>query len=145
MNPKKRKPDPETEGEGSSSHPAAKRIPGITETPKASTSDSPSASQDPQPVDTETPSDSRSVSAIGALEPPRARPSHTPASTVEGIDAERQEEAFAEADIMENELDNASLDVITLSRTVDYRESIRGYRDPDLSCTTGSSDGPTSH
>ena len=53
MNPKKRKPDPETEGEGSSSHPAAKRIPGVTETPKASTSDSPSASQDPQPVDTE--------------------------------------------------------------------------------------------
>ena len=37
MNPKKRKPDPETEGEGSSSHPAAKRIPGVTETPKAST------------------------------------------------------------------------------------------------------------
>ena len=113
MNPKKRKPDPETEGEGSSSHPAAKRIPGVTETPKASTSESPSASQDPQPVDTETPSDSRSISAIGALEPPRARPSHTPASTVEGTDAERQDEALTEADLMENSLDNASLDVMT--------------------------------
>ena len=56
MNPKKRKPDPETEGEGISSHPAAKRKPdGVNETPKASTSASPSASQDPQPVDTETP------------------------------------------------------------------------------------------
>ena len=112
MNPKKRKPDPETEGEGSSSHPAAKRIPGVTETPKASTSDSPSASQEPQPVET-TPSDSRSASAIGALEPPRARPSHTPASTVEGTDAERQEETPTEADLIENELDNASLDVMT--------------------------------
>ena len=109
MNPKKRKPDPETEGEGSSSHPAAKRIPGVTETPKASTSDSPSASQDPPPVDTETPSEPRSVSAIGALEPPRVRPSHTPAST----DAERQDEAFVEENIMENDLDNASLDVMT--------------------------------
>ena len=113
MNPKKRKPDPETEGEGSSSHPAAKRIPGVTETPKASTSDSPSASQDPQPVDTETPSETRSVSAIGALEPPRVRPSHTPASTVEGTDAERQEEALNEANIMETDLDNASLDALT--------------------------------
>ena len=113
MNPKKRKPDPETEGEGSSSHPAAKRIPGVTETPKASTSDSPSVSQDPQPVDTETPSDTRSVSAIGAIEPPRARPSHTPASTVEGTDVERQEEALTEASIMETDLDNASLDVMT--------------------------------
>ena len=113
MNPKKRKPDPETEGEGSSSHPAAKRIPGVTETPKASTSGSPSASQDPQPVDTETPSEARSVSAIGAIEPPRTRPSHTPASTVEGTDAERQEEALAEADIMETDLDNAALDVLT--------------------------------
>ena len=113
MNPKKRKPDPETEGEGSSSHPAAKRIPGVTETPKASTSDSPSASQDPQPVDTETPSETRSVSAIGAIEPPRVRPSHTPASTVEGTDAERQEEAVAEANIMETDLDNAPLDVLT--------------------------------
>ena len=90
MNPKKRKPDPETE-----------------------TSDSPSASQDPQPVDTETPSETRSVSAIGAIEPPRVRPSHTPASTVEGTDAERQEEAVAEATIMETDLDNASLDVMT--------------------------------
>ena len=69
LNPKKRKPDPETEGEGISSHPAAKRKPeGVTETPKASTSDSPSASQDPQPVETETPSETRSVSAIGAIE-----------------------------------------------------------------------------
>ena len=113
MNPKKRKPDPEMDGEGSSSHPAAKRIPGVAETPKASTTDSPSASQEPQPVDTETPSESRSVSAIGAIEPPRARPSHTPASTVEGTDAERQEESLAEAEVMENDLDNASLDVMT--------------------------------
>ena len=68
MNPKKRKPDPETEGEGASTHPAAKRKPeGGIDTPKASTSASPSASQDPPPVDTETPSESRSVSAIGAI------------------------------------------------------------------------------
>ena len=114
MNPKKRKPDAETEGEGISSHPAAKRKPeGVTETPKASTSDSPSASQDPQPVDTETPSETRSTSAIGAIEPPRVRPTHTPVSTVEGTDAERQEEAVAEANIMETDLDNASLDVMT--------------------------------
>ena len=64
-------------------------------------------------MDTETPSDTRSVSAIGALEPPRVRPSHTPASTVEGTDAERQEEALAEASIMETDLDNASLEVLT--------------------------------
>ena len=114
MNPKKRKPDPETEGEGISSHPAAKRKPeGVTETAKASTSDSPSASQDPQPVDTETPSETRSISAIGAIEPPRVRPTHTPVSTVEGTDVERQEEAVAEANIMETDLDNASLDVMT--------------------------------
>ena len=112
MNPKKRKPDPEIEGEGSSSHPAAKRTPGVTETPKPSTSGSPSASQEPQPVET-TPSDSRSASAIGALEPPRVRPSHTPASTVEGTDAERQEEGPTEVDLIEHELDNASLDVMT--------------------------------
>ena len=113
INPKKRKPDPETEGEGISSHPAAKRKPeGVTETPKASTSDSPSASHDPHPVDTETPSETRSASAIGAIEPPRVRPSHTPASTI-GTDAERQDEAVAEATIMETDLDNASLDVLT--------------------------------
>ena len=41
------------------------------------------------------------------------RPSHTPASTVEGTDAERQEEALTEASIMETDLDNASLDVLT--------------------------------
>ena len=114
MNPKKRKPDPETEGEGISSHPAAKRKPdGANETPKASTSVSPSASQDPQPVDTETPSESRSVSAIGVIEPPRVRPSHTPASTGEGTDVERQDEAVAQVNIMEMDLDNASLDVMT--------------------------------
>ena len=114
MNPKKRKPDPETEGEGISTHPAAKRKPdGGIETPKASTSASPSASQDPQPVDTETPSESRSVSAIGVIEPPRVRPSHTPISTVEGTDVERQEEAVAQVNIMETDLDNAPLDVMT--------------------------------
>ena len=114
MNPKKRKPDPETEGEGISTHPAAKRKPdGGNETPKASTSASPSASQDPQPVDTETPSESRSVSAIGVIEPPRVRPSHTPVSTVEGTDAERQDEAVAQVNIMETDLDNAPLDVMT--------------------------------
>ena len=114
MNPKKRKPDPETEGEGTSTHPAAKRKPeGGIETPKASTSASPSASQDPPPVDTETPSESRSVSAIGAMEPPRVRPSHTPASTVEGTDAERQDEAVAQVNIMESDLDNTPLDVLT--------------------------------
>ena len=113
INPKKRKPEPETEGEGISSYPAAKRKPeGVTETPKASTSGSPSASQDPPPVDTETPSETRSVSAIGAIEPPRVRPSHTPASTIEGTDVERQDEAITEATIMEVDLDNASLDVL---------------------------------
>ena len=44
MNPKKRKPDPETEREGISSHPAKRKPEGVTETPKASTSGSPSAS-----------------------------------------------------------------------------------------------------
>ena len=114
MNPKKRKPDPETEGEGLSSHPSAKRKPeGATETPKASTSASPSASQEPPTADLETPSESRSVSVSGVLEPPHARPSHTPVSTVEGTDVERQEEAVAQARIMEDDLDNASLDVMT--------------------------------
>ena len=114
MNPKKRKPDPETEGEGVSSHPSAKRKPeGAIETPKASTSASPSASQEPPTVDMETPSESRSVSASGVFEPPQARPSHTPVSTVEGTDVERQEEAIAQVRIMEDDLDNASLDVMT--------------------------------
>ena len=113
MNPKKRKPDPETEGEGISAHPSAKRKPeGATETPKASTSASPSASQEPLTVDMETPSESRSVSASGVIEPPHARPSHTPVST-EGTDVERQEEAVAQVRIMEDDLDNASLDVMT--------------------------------
>ena len=114
INPKKRKPDPESEGEGIPSHPATRRKPeGVTETPKASTSGSPSVSQDPQPVDTETPSETRSVSAIGAIEPPRVRPSHTPASTIEGTDVERQDDAVAEATTMEIDLDKASLDVLT--------------------------------
>ena len=114
MNPKKRKPNPETEGEGISSHPSAKRKPeGAIETPKASTSASPSASQEPQPIDLETPSESWSVSASGVFEPPHARPSHTPVSTVEGTDVERQEEAVAQVRIMENDLDNTSLDVMT--------------------------------
>ena len=112
MNPKKRKPDPETEGEGLPPHPSAKRKPeGAIETPKASTSASPSASQEQPTVDLETPSESRSVS--GAFEPPHARPSHTPASTVEGTDVERQEEVVAHARIMEDDLDNVSLDVMT--------------------------------
>ena len=114
MNPKKRKPTPETEGEGASPHPAAKRKPeGGSETPRASTSASPSASQEPPPVDTETPSETRSMSATGVLEPPRVRPSHTPASTVEGTDAERQDEVAAQADAMESDLDNTPLDVLT--------------------------------
>ena len=114
MNPKKRKPTPETEGEGASPHPATKRKPeGGSETPRASTSASPSASQEPPPVDTETPSETRSMSATGVLEPPRVRPSHTPASTVEGTDVERQDEVAAQADAMESDLDNAPLDVLT--------------------------------
>ena len=145
MNPKKRKPDPETEGEGSSSHPAAKRIPGVTETPKASASDSPSVSQDPQPVDTETPSDTRSVSAIGAIEPPRVRPSHTPASTVEGTDVERQDEALTAASIMETDLDNASLDVMTPEEQMFTGISIPGYPKSDLSYASGLGDSPRFH
>ena len=114
MNPKKRKPDPETEGEGISSHPSAKRKPeGATETPKASTSASPSASQEPPTVDLETPSESQSFSASGVLEPPHARPSHTPISTAEGTDVERHDEAVVQARIMEDDLDSASLDVMT--------------------------------
>ena len=114
MNPKKRKPDPETEGEGISPHPSAKRKPeGATETPKASTSASPSASQEPPTVDLETPSETQSLSASGVFEPPRARPSHTPISTAEGTDVERQDEAIVQARIMEDDLDNASLDVVT--------------------------------
>ena len=74
-------------------------------------------------MDTETPSETRSVSVIGAIEPPRVRPSHTPASTIEGTDVERQDEAVAEATIMETDLDNASLDVYDSRGTTDYRES----------------------
>ena len=62
-------------------------------------------------MDMETSSERRSISNR-AIEPPRVRPSRTPASTVEGTDAERQEEV-AEANIMETDLDNASLDVLT--------------------------------
>ena len=36
-----------------------------------------------------------------------------PPLLIEGTDAERQEEAVAEANIMETDLDNASLDVLT--------------------------------
>ena len=64
-------------------------------------------------MDTETPSETISVTAIGAMEPPHVRQSHTPASTVEGTDVERQEEVLAEANVMETDLDNASLDILT--------------------------------
>ena len=89
MNPKKRKPDPETEGEDVSRHPIAKRKPdGSTETPMASASASPSVSQEPPTAEMETPSDSHSRSASGVLEPPRARPTHTPKTPGDGTDEE---------------------------------------------------------
>ena len=140
MNPKKRKPDPETEGKGISSHPSAKREPeGAIETPKASTSASPSASQEPPTADLETPSESRSVSASGIFEPPHARPTHTtPVTTVEGTDVERQEEAVAQVRIMEDDLDNASLDVMTPEEQLITGDPIRDiqtmmyHADPEL-------------
>ena len=98
MNPKKRKPDPETEAEGVSRHPTAKRKPdGATETPMASASARPLASQEPPIAEMETPSESHSRSASGVLEPPRARPTHTPRTPGDGTDEERQEEALVTA------------------------------------------------
>ena len=114
MNPKKRKSDLEPESEGISSHPSAKRKPeGTTDTPKASTSASPSVSQEPQTIDLETPSETQSLSTAGVLEPPRVRPTHTPISTGEGTEVERQDEVVGQARIMEDDLDTAPLDVIT--------------------------------
>ena len=146
MNPKKRKPDPEPESEGISSHPSAKRKPeGATETPKASTSASPSASQEPPTVDLETPSETQSLSASGALEPPRARPSHTPNSTVEGTEVERQDEVIAQARIMEDDLDNASLDVMTPEEQLISGKSTQGYSDIDISRTSSVDISPRIH
>ena len=66
LNPKKRKPDPETEGEGISRHPTAKRKPeGATETPLASVSASPSASHEPPTTEMGTPSEPHSRSTSG--------------------------------------------------------------------------------
>ena len=114
MNPKKRKPDPETEGEGVSRHPTAKRKPeGAIETPMASASASPSASQEPPTAEMETPSESHSTSASGVLEPPRARPTHTPKTPGDGTDGERQEEVLVAATALENELDDLPLDIVT--------------------------------
>ena len=82
LTPKKRKPDPETEGEGISRHPIAKRRPeGATETPLASVSASPSASQEPPTTEMGTPSESHSRSTSGVPNPPRVRPTHTPKNT----------------------------------------------------------------
>ena len=114
MNPKKRKPDPETEGEGISRHPTAKRKPdGATETPMASASASPSASQEPPTAEMETPSESHSRSASGITEPPRARPTHTPKTPGDGTDEERQEEALVTATAVENDLDRLPLEVMS--------------------------------
>ena len=114
MNPKKRKPDPETEGEGITRHPTAKRKPdGTTETPMGSASASPSASQEPPTVELETPSESHSRSASGLFEPPHVRPTHTPISTGEGTDVERQEEVMVEAAAIEREVGELPLNIMT--------------------------------
>ena len=114
MNPKKRKPDPETECEGISRHPTAKRKPdGATETPMASASASPSASQEPPTVEMETPSESHSRSASGLIEPPHAQPTRTPLSTGEGTDVERQEEVLVVAAAVEREVDELPLEIMT--------------------------------
>ena len=114
MNPKKRKPDPETEGEGISRHPTAKRKPdGATETPMASASASPSASQEPPTAEMETPSESHSRSASGIVETPRARPTHTPKTPGDGTDEERQEEALVMAAAVENELDRLPINIMS--------------------------------
>ena len=114
MNPKKRKPDPGTEGEGVSRHPTAKRKPeGVTETPMASASASPSASQEPSTTEMGTPSEPQSRLTSGVLEPPRARPTHTPKTPGDGTDEERQEETLVSAVAIEDELDRLPLSVMT--------------------------------
>ena len=74
MNPKKRKSDPEIDGEGPPPHPAAKRkSDGASETSKGS------VSQEPPTMDLETPSDTHSMSTPGMVtEIPHVRPTHTP-------------------------------------------------------------------
>ena len=61
----------------------------------------------------ETPSESHSRSASGLLEPPHARPTHTPLSTGEGTDVERQEEVLVVATAVEREIDELPLEIMT--------------------------------
>ena len=80
----------------------------------ASVSASPSASQEPPTTGLETPSESNSRSASGVIEPPRARPTHTPKTPGDGTDEEEhQQEAVVVVDDNENELDRIPLDTIT--------------------------------
>ena len=79
----------------------------------ASASASPSASQEPPTTEMETPTESHSRSASGILEPPRARPTHTPKTSGDGTDEERQEEALVMAAAVENELDRLPLEVMS--------------------------------
>ena len=83
LNPKKRKPDPETDGEGLPQHPTAKRkSDGASEKSKGSVSASPSASQEPPTMDLETQSEAHSLSTSGIVtEAPHARPTHTPSNS----------------------------------------------------------------
>ena len=93
-------------------------------------------------MDLETPSESQSLSASGVLEPPHARPSHTPASTAEGTDVERQEEAVVQARIMEDDLDSASLDVMTPEEQLISGDPLQGYPNIDLSCASRAGNSP---
>ena len=72
LNPKKRKPDPETAGENLPQNPVAKRKPdGASETSRGSVSASPSASHDQTPMELDTQSGSIGRSTPGALLPTR--------------------------------------------------------------------------
>ena len=115
MNPKKRKPDPETEGEGITRHPTAKRKPdvNIQKPLRILCQQVHQLHRNHLHVDPETPSESHSRSASGVIEPPHARPTHTPISTGEGTDAERQEEVLIAATVIEREFDELPLDVMT--------------------------------
>ena len=95
LNPKKRKPESETTGEGLPQNPTAKRKPdGASETSRGSPSGSPSASQDQTTMELETPSGSlgRSIPVTLTAGVPQARPTHTPVSAGEFTDTELNQE-----------------------------------------------------